>query len=483
MKKTFRWTLILGLFVTFLGFGFLVIFVHRFHFTRPRGHFWFQVTWNNLPHLAHYTDRYSYFPGDSLRLFGSAFPSGETNVRILNVLDSFTVWIDTTISFSQQQVRDSASMKGARWMANLSVKIPEELQPGWYMVKSVRKQRVWRSSIFIRPKQYSSGKILYLFPALTWNAYNTWGGKSLYSPKPFPAYSFSRPNPASDPLMEDRPELFPFIYQKSAHDKRILELMEKEGMDAVVATDLDWALDTNLLDSARVILIGNHSEYWTEGMYRSLSAFLDRGGSLVILSGNTGFWWGEMDGGDVFRIHRDSMAIWRNRAPDLAGLLGISTATGSMQTFAPFEVLQSDDTLMKGLVKGNYARFGEDSYSVDWGNGESGIASFYNLYFKRDHHSAGSGLEYDRTWSHTPANWRTLARGLNPMAIGKGQVFPDPSIPWSRDGGAELGYYIHPGGGLVFNAGSVTFPGCVGLDPVADSLVTRLLRQISGKFY
>jgi len=55
-------------------------------------------------------------------------------------------------------------------------------------------------------------------------------------------------------------------------------------------SDLDLHRDERALDGARVLVIAGHSEYWTHEAMRRVRDFLDRGGNVVSLSGNTMYW-------------------------------------------------------------------------------------------------------------------------------------------------------------------------------------------------
>ncbi|HUY92159.1 MAG TPA: N,N-dimethylformamidase beta subunit family domain-containing protein [Pirellulales bacterium] len=50
------------------------------------------------------------------------------------------------------------------------------------------------------------------------------------------------------------------------------------------------ALAASALASAKVLFIIGHSEYWTREAMQRVREFLDRGGAVVCLSGNTMYW-------------------------------------------------------------------------------------------------------------------------------------------------------------------------------------------------
>ncbi|MEO1588714.1 MAG: hypothetical protein AAFS00_15600, partial [Bacteroidota bacterium] len=61
---------------------------------------------------------------------------------------------------------------------------------------------------------------------------------------------------------------------------------------------------------------------------------------------------------------------------------------------------------------------------------------------------------------------------------GHGEVYPE-KLPksWTAGHGADLGYYIHPGGGLVFSVGSMAFTGAIPHDPPIQKIIENVLRK------
>jgi hypothetical protein len=66
--------------------------------------------------------------------------------------------------------------------------------------------------------------------------------------------------------------------------------LEQMGYDYDVAGDLDLDADPNLLAGYKIVAIVGHSEYWSTPAYAALEGYLNAGGRLVVLSGNTMFW-------------------------------------------------------------------------------------------------------------------------------------------------------------------------------------------------
>jgi N,N-dimethylformamidase beta subunit-like, C-terminal/Concanavalin A-like lectin/glucanases superfamily len=66
--------------------------------------------------------------------------------------------------------------------------------------------------------------------------------------------------------------------------------LEQTGYDFDVAGDLDLHAEPTLLAGYQIVVINGHSEYWSAEAYVALENYLNSGGRLMVLSGNTMFW-------------------------------------------------------------------------------------------------------------------------------------------------------------------------------------------------
>jgi hypothetical protein len=146
--------------------------------------------------------------------------------------------------------------------------------------------------------------VLVQVPVNTWEAYNPWGGKSLYGSAAQGTHatevSFDRPF--------DGPEL---------HDMQLgLELpwvrfLERSGYDLAYQTDADTDDDPGSLLRHRLVLSIGHDEYWTQRMRDAFDYALALGTNLVFGS-NSGLW--RMRYGA--RSDRRTIVEWRNPYAD-----------------------------------------------------------------------------------------------------------------------------------------------------------------------
>ena len=130
----------------------------------------------------------------------------------------------------------------------------------------------------------------------TYQAYNGWGGKSLYdftfSNAPAYKVSFNRPyyDTGSSGMYS------PYVHGDGAGDflrgweYNMVRFLEREGYDVTYGTDVDVHENPNLLPSHKAVLIVGHGEYWSWQMRSNIIAARDQGVSLGFFSANTCYW-------------------------------------------------------------------------------------------------------------------------------------------------------------------------------------------------
>ena len=124
-----------------------------------------------------------------------------------------------------------------------------------------------------------ASQILVQVPVNTWEAYNQWGGKSLYDfdgPRAHEV-SFDRPwgRYANSPLW---------------WEIQNVRFLEREGYDVSYQTDVDTDLDPSSLLDHRLVMTDGHDEYWSKNMRDGFDAALAGGTNLAFMNSNTGYW-------------------------------------------------------------------------------------------------------------------------------------------------------------------------------------------------
>ena len=125
--------------------------------------------------------------------------------------------------------------------------------------------------------------ILVLASPTTWQAYNGWGGGSLYefnSPGGRRAAKISFDRPYDQPL-EQRPESL---------ELPLVRFLERSGYDVAYQADVDTARDPASLEGRRVIAVAGHSEYWSKAMRDGFERARDAGTDLAFFGANAAYW-------------------------------------------------------------------------------------------------------------------------------------------------------------------------------------------------
>jgi hypothetical protein len=146
----------------------------------------------------------------------------------------------------------------------------------------------------------TTASILVGVPDTTYEAYNFWGGRSLYT-----GGSGGRAIWV-DPYSRFRaPRGFRVSFRRGFRsvDGRampngkwkvwevpLLAWLERQGItvDLCVMSDLDR--DPSVLDGYRLFVSIGHDEYWSQAMRSRVEAHLNQGGNVAFLSGNTCYW-------------------------------------------------------------------------------------------------------------------------------------------------------------------------------------------------
>lgn len=221
--------------------------------------------------LTGYTDKLSYYPGEPVNLYLST-DNETTNclLKIYNIHHDSVLHVK--IPVRHQGVASNEPWKnGFGYALTSTITLPANMESGVYLIDN-------KIPLIVKSRQ--TPDVVVVFPTNTENAYCQSGGKSFYRPvgDKAPIISFLRPIP------------FP-------HENKNLNFLEnglqflrdQKGLSIGYISDMD--LDNyNVINSAKLIIIPGHSEYWTLKARRNFDQFIENGNHALILSGNT-MWW------------------------------------------------------------------------------------------------------------------------------------------------------------------------------------------------
>ena len=130
-------------------------------------------------------------------------------------------------------------------------------------------------------------RILVQVPVNTWEAYNRWGGKSLYDFYGPRAYRVSFDRPFGE--MAQTPMWW---------EIQLVRFLEREGYDVSYQTDIDTNADPGSLLRHRAVVVAGHDEYWTSGIRDAFDTALAQGTNLAFMGSNDGYWRIKLEDGD-----------------------------------------------------------------------------------------------------------------------------------------------------------------------------------------
>jgi hypothetical protein len=177
------------------------------------------------------------------------------------------------------------------WSASASWTVPSGATSGVYIAKLVREDpEDGRAShiVFVVRDDDGGSDLLFQVSETTWQAYNSYGGNSLYtgsasSPPVARAHkvSFNRPYNSRAGTPEDW--VFNAAYP-------LIRWLEANGYDVSYFTDTDSDRRGAEILEHRVFLSVGHDEYWSAAHRANVQAARDAGVHLAFLSGNEIYW-------------------------------------------------------------------------------------------------------------------------------------------------------------------------------------------------
>lgn len=497
--------------------------------------------------IACYTDQLSYQTGDEIA-FCVSTTTAHYSVEIARVgAQRVLVWEKRGLQGWHQPMPENASSHGCGWSVSFRLPVAAEWRSGYYSVlvrdedgESAEHCFVVRSG---RPGIHS--KILLQLATNTWQAYNAWGGSCLYGGRKGTVrqVSFQRPfQPGMLTKFPDAPRIarldragigfkgavrYPARDWAAATDEErrwlpsagygawersFVTWAEHNGylLDYAINSDLERHAD--LLDHYSLVLSIGHDEYWSWGMRDALEAYINKGGNVAFMSGNTCFWqvrW--EDAGDTLVCYK----YWYKDDP----ILGSADQRFLSSTWSDHLIGRPENQLTGvSFTRGGYARFGactprgSGGYTVwrpdHWLFDDTGLE--YGDHFGEAHTIVGyecdgceitleDGLPVPTGRDGTPANFVILATA--PATLAERQekygdeiylrhedldfcaerVFGELSEANKRKlvhGNAVLGVYER--GGTVFTTGCTEWVyGLAGGDPYVEQITRNVLDRLS----
>ena len=322
-------------------------------------------------------------------------------------------------------------------------------------------------------------KILLQFSVNTYNAYNNWGGSSLYG-------YHGRAKLQGNQVSFNRPPRTIF----NNWEAPFVTWAESNGYELEYASNMDLELRPEILENYRLILSVGHDEYWSAPMRDSLEKFIADGGNAAFFSGNSVCWQVRWEAGDR------ALTCWKqwfNQDP-----LYSNKDHRLLSTLWSHHLVKRPENELTGVgfLHGGYHRShgqfmdGKGSYTVH--RPDHWVFAGTNL--KRKDEFGGKdtivgyecdgceiewrdGLPFPTHKDGTPKSFTILATCPARWAPGDSLWYDKWPSP-DHSGNAVLGIYEN--GGTVFTCGSTDWShGLRGKDPKVIQITKNVLDRLS----
>ncbi|MGM4910364.1 DUF4082 domain-containing protein [Rhizobium sp. 768_B6_N1_8] len=363
------------------------------------------------------------------------------------------------------------------WSVSASWQIPGDAVSGVYFAKLVREDGTEDASIipFVVRDDASTSNIVFQTSDTTWQAYNAWGGASLYYGEvpvdPADMIGYLPPNCScglqaigrASAVSYNRPIITNTSPIGGSHDyifgveSSAISWLEQNGYDVSYISGVDATRNGALLLNHDAYLSVGHDEYWSAEQRANVEAARDSGVNLAFWSGNECYWkvrWeSSIDGsGQAYR----TMVCYKETWGTSSDPSGVGTGTWRDPRYA--DPGQKPENALTGTM------FQVDSYRQDT---ISIPYDYSNLRFWRntDVSQLNEGDTYNLVQNLLGYEWDSdVENGFRPDGLVNLSLSSISVETYLRDYGATVGsavathsltMYRAASGALVFGAGTV----------------------------
>jgi hypothetical protein len=463
------------------------------------------------PKIRGYTDRQSVAQGESIRFFISDLHGSGSKHLPISIIRlgqrQFEV-ASGVAAVHASPIPAARAWENNCWPVSYMVNVPLGWRSGIYVARVADETGDSKDIYFVvrRSLREPILPIVIQLPTTTINAYNNWGGVSLYEynsrPSPATAVSFNRPQ-QSDALW---PRGYGFAEEWNLRIRAFVEWMEAVGYEANFVTNNDLHENSGLLESCRLFISIGHDEYWSREMRRHLDLFIESGGNAAIFGGNTCYWQIRLDPdertGAAHRLQVCCRGIHEKPNTSVPNPeLGATDSQGSLSHRSGCALCGTGPATVTWRAAGlpENTSLGAGFALGAWRGVDRDPGAF--TVFKPDHWVfSGTGLRRgDRfgdaadeklLFYETSGVAYTLDNCGNPVPTGSDgtpstyDILALADLPfWATPGNAALGILRHPrSGGTVFNAATTDWARgletCVSSGDLFRTVTAKITRNV-----
>jgi hypothetical protein len=279
--------------------------------------------------------------------------------------------------------------------------------------------------------------LLFLCATNTYQAYNNWGGRSLYD--------FNSTGGRATKVSYNRPyAVAPYNTQTDGAgdflrrwEYNMTRFLEREGYDVTYMTDVDLDADGPTRLEHQGLLIVGHNEYWSWGMRQNTLAARDGGVHLGFFSANNCFWQIRYEASPVTGDASRTIVCYKDATNDPFAL----DADPSNDRFVTVEWRQAPVSLPEGAFIGI-------QYGSEPGDGGTMVIEDASSWV-----CSNTGLQNGATLPGLIGYEVDAEAGNQPVGIQRIAHSPVPSTQTY----ADMTVYTASSGAIVFATGSMDF--------------------------
>jgi hypothetical protein len=336
-----------------------------------------------------------------------------------------------------------------RWPKTTTFTVPSNWTSGVYLAKLTSSTGNKSFIFFVVRNDGGHEDIIFQASVTTYQAYNTWGGVSLYD-------NFT--NKAIYPYSHGTKVSYnrPFVSQDSNGnglgagqflfwDYQALRWLESQSYDVTYITSVDTHTNVNKLTNHKAFISVGHDEYWSRPMRENVQAAISLGVNAAFWSGNTMDWQIRFEPDSLGNANRTQVGYrWdalSSTAPGPDPYLNVNNPLVTTY-WRQAPVNQPQNAILGVMYEARVIPDSNYPYVVQngghWVYQGTGLVNGQQV-------PGIVGYEYDRVWNNglTPAGLTVLSN--SPLNGYEGNSFQNASI------------YTAPGGARVFAAGTISW--------------------------
>ncbi|MGE5436977.1 MAG: N,N-dimethylformamidase beta subunit family domain-containing protein, partial [Syntrophothermus sp.] len=426
-----------------------------------------------------YADNISVAQGETIKFYISTpFPTFNLSIyRVEGLVDRTFMTTIPNVAGGIQPMSDTAFMAGCNWNVSTTFTIPSDWRPGVYRAEFP--VTTYPSYIYFvvredNPGSYSN--ILYCLNSDTWQAYNLYGGRSLYN---------TDSTAHSDRVSWQRPLV---NYGKGNFYKQealFLTWAKTNNVRIEVCADYDLDKYLTLASNYDVVVFTGHNEYWSHKKRTQIENYINNGGKVIALSGNI-CWW-------QIRYENDykTVVCYKNRINDPYN--GVIDSLVTVNWVDPPLNKPEARFLGSSFAAGGFVNNGT-TLPASQGYGDYAAFNTQHWIYKGTGLNDGDEFGYDTTiaGNEVDGSQITWVNGL-PVALPVNQAPANlrilgytPAFRIANDGIDENGiisFYRNANGGAVFNGASIDFTYGILYNTVAKKMMNNVMRNFLNNNY